>query len=224
MPLDSQPARSSLNGNWDAISKSVVLVEAEGTDCNRFGSGTIILDGSYVLTNQHVSGDGECELEVWFTDSASDVPTRSVRAALVVSDSRLDLAVIQLLDAAGNPYIDKTRVPLKISPIVPKLGDKLFILGYPGLGGSTITLTSGDFAGIALHYEVEYFKTTASLNRGVSGGTALSADGDFLGVPTAGTGADIACEDEEPCMVVGTELGLVRPISYAQDLIARMPD
>ena len=43
--------------NWDDIARSVVYFEVGG-GCQWVGSGTLILDGSYVLTNWHVSGGG----------------------------------------------------------------------------------------------------------------------------------------------------------------------
>lgn len=222
-PAGSVPASAPLGRNWDIVSRSVVLVEADGTDCGWRGSGTIILDGSYVLTNQHVSGEGECDITVWFTDSASAVPTKSVTAKVVVSDEQVDLAVIRLFNDLGEPFSDPSRQALTIRAVTPELGEKVFILGYPGLGGSTITLTSGDFAGIDLSEQIKFFKTTASMNPGVSGGAALNEKGELVGIPTAGIGADIVCEGDDECVANGSTIGLVRPASYAQDIISRIP-
>lgn len=221
-PQPSFSESAPLGKNWDVVSRSVVLIEADGADCGWRGSGTIILDGSYVLTNQHVSGDGECDLTVWFTDSASAVPTKSVKARVVVSDDEIDLAVLRLLSESGEPFIDLSRQALAIRVTTPKLGEKVFILGYPGLGGSTITLTSGDFAGIDVSEQTQYFKTTASMNPGVSGGAALDDNGELIGIPTAGIGADIVCEGNDDCVANGSTIGLVRPSSYAQDIISQI--
>jgi S1-C subfamily serine protease len=125
-----------------------VYIEAAGSQCGWTGSGSIVGDGSYVLTNQHVSGDGECDLTVWLTDSTTAAPTKYVRAEVIESDSLRDLSVIQMRDSNGQPFVDASRKPIKFSTSLPKLGDKLTILGYPGIGGSTITLTSGDFSGM----------------------------------------------------------------------------
>lgn len=207
-----------IRGNWDALSRSVVLIEAGG-QCGWQGSGSIILDGSYVLTNQHVSGDGECDLTVWFTDSTDAQPSRAFSADVVVADKRLDLAIIRILDKFGDPYIDSGRMPLKIQTATPNLGEKMYVLGYPGLGGSTITLTSGDFAGVNLSEETKYFKTTASMNPGVSGGAALNEKGELIGIPTAGVGADVVCDDVDDCVANGSTIGLLRPSSYAKEII-----
>lgn len=218
-PKVAQAPPMGFNQDWDEVSRAVVRIEADGAGCGWQGSGTIILDGSYVLTNQHVSGDGQCEIKVWLTDSTSLAPTRFVAADVVVSDAELDLAVIRMFDESGMAFVDPSRTPLTLERRPPALGEKLYLLGYPGSGGSTITFTSGDFAGVDLSEEITYFKTTASMNPGVSGGAALNAEGDLVGIPTAGVGADIVCDKGEECVANGSTIGLLRPSSYAQAII-----
>lgn len=212
---------SPVGDNWEDVARSVVYIEALGSACSWSGSGSIVGDGSLVLTNQHVSGDGECNLAVYLTDSTSASPTQSVRAEVVVSDSQLDLAIIQLFDTSGQPYVAAGRTPLKLTASLPKLGDKITILGYPGLGGSTITLTSGDYSGIDKSESYEYLKTTANMNPGVSGGSAFNSDKQLVGIPTAGRGAEIACDQNTDCVANGSTIGLLRPVSYARDILSR---
>jgi S1-C subfamily serine protease len=220
-PLEPDTPPVVGNSEWDTVARSVVYIEATGSRCGWTGSGSIVGDGSYVLTNQHVSGDGECDLTVWLTDSTTAVPTKYVRAEVVESDSSRDLAVIQMRDSDGQPFIDSSRTPMKFSTSLPKLGDKLTILGYPGIGGSTITLTSGDFSGIDKTEAFEYLKTTANMNPGVSGGAAFNAKGELVGIPTAGRGAEIACDNQSDCVANGSTIGLLRPVALAQDVLAK---
>jgi S1-C subfamily serine protease len=219
-----EPNTSAVVGNseWDTVARSVVYIEATGSRCGWTGSGSIVGDGSYVLTNQHVSGDGECDLAVWLTDSTTAVPTKYVRAEVIKSDSSRDLAVIQMRDSDGQPFIDTSREPMKFSSTLPKLGDKLTILGYPGIGGSTITLTSGDFSGVDKSESYDYLKTTANMNPGVSGGAAFNAKGELVGIPTAGRGAEIACDSRSDCVANGSTIGLLRPVGLAEDLLSRI--
>lgn len=207
---------------WEQIARSVVLIQAEGSRCGWIGSGSIVGDGSYVLTNQHVSGDGECSLSVWLTDSTAEAPTNYVRGEVVTADQELDLAVVRMVDASGQPFVDASRKPMKVSGATPKLGEKITILGYPGLGGSTITLTSGDFSGVDTSERFEYLKTTANMNPGVSGGAALNSEGELVGVPTAGRGAEIACDGRSDCIANGSTIGLLRPASLAANILARV--
>lgn len=212
----SEPASKSASDvgltQWESLSRSVVYIEATGASCNWSGSGSIVLDGSYVLTNQHVSGDGECSLKVGFTDSTDSEPSMFVRAEVLISDAAIDLAVIRLLDQNGAPYSSAEHKPLEIEYSNLKLGDKIYTLGYPGVGGSTVTLTSGDYSGMD-HSDSDYYKTTANMNPGVSGGSALSVSGKLIGVPTAGV------VDPDTKQRVG--LNLIRPIEFAREMLER---
>ena len=205
-------ADSSLT-QWEELSRSVVYIEAAGASCGWAGSGSIVLDGSYVLTNHHVAGDGECDLRVGFTDSTDSEPTTFVNATVLISDAAIDLAVIRLIGQDGQPYSSPQHRPLVIDYANLKLGDKIYTLGYPGVGGATVTLTSGDYSGME-HSDTDFYKTTANMNPGVSGGSALSINGKLIGVPTAGV------LDPESKQRVG--LNLIRPISFAKQFLDKV--
>jgi S1-C subfamily serine protease len=202
--------------NWDQLARSVVFIEASGK-CDWRGSGTLVLDGSYILTNQHVASDGECDLRIGLTTSLDATPSGSYQARVLISDADLDLAVLRLVDSAGNPLIVAGHDPVQISYIQPPLGARLATLGYPALGsynaGMTITLTSGTFSGID-YTDGEFFKTDAKLRGGVSGGAAFNDRGQFIGVPTGGLIEEDTGED------VG--INLIRPAKYANDLLERV--
>jgi S1-C subfamily serine protease len=199
-------------GLWDSVARSIVYIEATGSQCNWTGSGSIVLDGSFVLTNQHVSGSGECTLQVFLTDSVESAPTKSLIASLVVFDNKNDLAVLRIFGDDGKPFIDKSRTPLVINELQLALGAKLFTLGYPGAGGSTITFTSGDFAGMD-DVDGVFYKTTAYMNSGVSGGAGLNERGELVGIPTAGKIDSVTNEK--------LGINLIRPVSFAQNLLQR---
>jgi S1-C subfamily serine protease len=222
VPPQTSSAQPPSDFNWEEKARSVVYIEALGGACEWSGSGSIVLDGSYILTNQHVAGDGECNLNVWLTDSTTEAPTKEVSAEIVISDSARDLAVLRMIDDLGNAFSDSSRSPLTLATSIPKLGDKLTILGYPGLGGSTITLTSGDYSGLDSSEEFDFLKTTANMNPGVSGGAALNARGEIVGIPTAGRGAEIACGNRKDCVANGSTIGLLRPASLARDIISQV--
>jgi S1-C subfamily serine protease len=204
---------------WESIARSVVFIEADGSACGWTGSGSLVGDGSYVLTNQHVAADGECELTVWLTDSTASVPTRSMTGNVVISDNQVDLAILRLSDSTGEVFKDGSRTPIQFADDLPELGDKLTILGYPGIGGSTITLTSGDYSGLDNSEEFDFLKTTANMNPGVSGGVALNTEGKLVGIPTAGRGAEVVCDGSADCVANGSTIGLLRPAKLAQQLL-----
>lgn len=201
--------------NWDLLARSVVFIEASG-ECDWRGSGTIVLDGSYILTNQHVALDGECDLRIGLTTSLRATPSGSYEARVIVSDQDLDLAVLRLIDSNGEPLKIAGHNPVQISYIQPPLGSRLATLGYPALGsyesGMTITLTSGILAGIDYTYG-EFFKTDAQLRGGVSGGAAFNYQGQLIGVPTGGL------IEEDTGESVG--INLIRPVKFAKPLLDR---
>lgn len=212
-PTSTVSTSSSLpSGKWDQVARSVVYIEATGSQCGWTGSGSLVLDGSYVLTNQHVAGSGECDLAVFFTQSTSVAPTVGYAAALVVYDVANDLAVLRVFDSAGQPLSDSARPSLVINAAALSLGSTIYTLGYPAAGGSTITFTSGDYSGMD-DVDGVYYKTTAYMNSGVSGGAALNAAGELIGVPTAGK--------VDPDTKENLGINLIRPISYATDLLAK---
>lgn len=215
--------------NWDDIARSVVYFEVGG-GCQWVGSGTLILDGSYVLTNWHVSGGGECPIRVGFTDNVSKPPTDFYTAEVVCWDSQIDLAIVQLKDSSGAPYIPPGRKPVTIASSEIRLGEAVRILGYPVVREDqfeageryTLTLTDGVISGAENfgerpgykptdsrnnEYEVwgDYFKHTAKQNGGVSGGGAFNAAGQLVGIPTAGS----------------DNLELMRPVRFANVLIGQ---
>ena len=215
--------------NWDDIARSVVYFEVGGS-CQWVGSGTLILDGSYVLTNWHVSGGGECPMRVGFTDNVSNPPTDFYTAEVVCWDSQIDLAIVQLKDSSGAPYIPPGRKPVTIASSEIRLGEAVRILGYPVVRDDqfdageryTLTLTDGVISGTENFgerpgynpsdsrkndYEVwgEYFKHTAKQNGGVSGGGAFNSAGQLVGIPTAGS----------------DNLELMRPVRFANVLIGQ---
>ena len=208
---ENPPASSDVGKvDWVELARSVVYFEVGG-NCQWVGSGTLILDGSYVLTNWHVSGGGECPLRVGLTESPSVPPSEFHPATVVIWDSQIDLAIVRLQDASGAPYVPPGRKPVSLATTEVRLGDQVKLLGYPVVREDqfesderyTLTLTDGSVSGTEdfgersgykptdarnNDYEVwgEYIKHTAKQNGGVSGGGAFNAAGQLVAIPTAG--------------------------------------
>ncbi len=64
------------------------------------------------------------------------------------------------------------------------IGDHLSVLGYPGVGGSSLTVTDGIISGFEDDNGVRYIKTSAKIEHGNSGGIAVKDSGCVLGIPT----------------------------------------
>jgi hypothetical protein len=92
---------------------------------------------------------------------------------------------------------------------------EMFIMGYPGVGGSTIHVTRGTVSGFLGRDGGSgrfWIKTDAAIAHGNSGGSAVDEDGKLIGIPTAvfPGSADI-----------GEKVGMVRPVELAKELVAK---
>ncbi len=175
--------------DWAELALSVVSIEAGGCpsfppDLYGSGSGTVVSSGTHILTNAHVVLDNHgqpCrELVVWFTNSFEAEPSHWVLADLAAADEVLDLAVLKLRE----PVPPSRSIEVTAQQLEP--GEAIRILGYPGVGGLTMTLTRGGYSGLVDHGRESYIKTDADISEGSSGGAAFDEAGVFIGVPTAG--------------------------------------
>lgn len=146
------------------------------------GSGVIVSEDGYILTNAHVVQQEGSELQVIFVD------TSTADASLVYYDDSLDLAVIKV-DKTGLPAIsfaDSDEV---------EIGDKSIAIGNPTGFNLQSTLTSGYISGLNRTITMSngldmtgLIQTDASINSGNSGGALLNKKGDLIGINTAKAG------------------------------------
>nr|WP_282449978.1 trypsin-like peptidase domain-containing protein [Microbulbifer sp. CAU 1566] len=141
------------------------------------GSGVIVNEEGYVLTNYHVIAAAE-EIAIVLSDG------REAQARIVGSDSDFDLAVLKIdLDnltaiAVGEP--DKTQV-----------GDVVLAIGNPFGVGQTVTqgiisATGRDLSNTGTgSYLLNFLQTDAAVNPGNSGGALVDARGKLLGINTS---------------------------------------
>lgn len=143
------------------------------------GSGILISNDGYILTNNHVVEDAVRDgINVTLDDK------RSYDARVVGRDPSTDLAVIKV-DAAELPAAvignsDKVEV-----------GEWVLAIGNPFRLRSTVTAgivgaLSRDVQIINDEYRIESFiQTDAAINRGNSGGALVNTSGELIGVNTA---------------------------------------
>ena len=209
------------SADWDRLTRSIVLLYAP--DCGWTGSGTLVLRSDHVLTNAHVVFDerGEpCDLEIYAAESPDVDPERIAFAVAVpqATDHLHDLAVVRLVDEHGDPVSIEDRSSITISDQELAIGNRIKVLGFPGMGGIKITITPGEQAGWwtgeGNGWEGDFYKTSAKMGPGVSGGAAFAElGGAFIGIPTGGSSQE-ASEG-------GDMLGLIRPSNYAVPLIEK---
>lgn len=206
-----------------ALNAAVRIIVPTGPSSASTGSGSVITPKGHILTNFHVVSDDNGKLInngnnviVAVPPNEGDAAQPKFRAKVADFDPKLDLAIIQLLALAdGAPLpanLGLTPIPVGSSKSV-NIGDTIIIIGFPGLGGSSLTVTRGIHSGIARFTDDpgSFIKTDTEINRGNSGGTAINAAGELIGVPTAGR-----FDREAP-----GKIGLVRPIDEARPLIEK---
>lgn len=174
------------------ISSEVQIVCTDGADNWFSGSGTIIDPKGIILTNRHVvEGAYNNICYIGFLESINQEPNfgskdnpNLAEIKYITTANDMDAAVLYL-DNPNNaiyPYVNIWNSNSSNS----KFGDKIEVIGYPGIGGSTITYTSGDFSGFGSTSDgtQNYIKTTAVLEHGNSGGSAYNQKGEFVGIPS----------------------------------------
>ncbi len=171
--------------NWEQLAASVVQVvclNAAGV-AQSTGSGFAVGDGRQIVTNHHVVVDDRNRVcpgvDVRVGGTFSVAPTRSTKASVVRSARARDLALLSL-DSVSDPL-----PPVNISAAAPRAGEEITVLGYPGAGGDTITLTTGRYSGTTQLSGQVWVKTDAQISPGNSGGPAFDAQGRLVGVASA---------------------------------------
>ena len=160
------------------------------------GSGTVLTPDGLILTNAHVVTMARYKrtaplMEVRITGRADEAARPTYLAAVSHYDPKSDLATLQVVsDLAGRPVAKPNLSWLEVgSSDDLMLGDRLAIIGYPAVGGATITFTAGRVSGFVgenyLGPGRAFIKTDAKLSSGSSGGAALDEQGRLVGIPTS---------------------------------------
>jgi Do/DeqQ family serine protease len=141
------------------------------------GSGVVVSADGYVLTNNHVIGEGRAEVSVTLPDK------RELRAKIVGVDVDTDLAVLKI-DARNLPVLawgDSSK--LKVAEWVLAIGNPFGVLNQTvTLGIVSATGRNIDRAQASL---VDFIQTDAAINQGNSGGALVNARGELIGINTA---------------------------------------
>ncbi len=207
------------------------------------GSGSVIDSRGLVLTNAHVVDnrwDEYTDIGVAMIERTDQAPDLVYLAEIVSIDYNLDLAVIQIQsDLSGNRVsVDLPTVALGDSDQV-ELGGTLRILGYPGIGGETITFTEGAISGFTSERGIDgraWIKTDATIAGGNSGGMAVDDQGRLVGIPTrvssgdargdivdcravVDTNRDGVIDSQDTCVPLGGFINGLRPVNLAMPVI-----
>lgn len=211
--VDNSKPPSSIGDIAQKVQPSVVSIEVLVGNTGGSGSGVVIAEDGYILTNNHVismAADAEgATINVSFVDGSISP------AQIVGRDQKSDLAVLKV-DKPGLTPIDIGQ-----SKNVA-VGDQVVAFGSPlGLAG---TVTSGIVSALdrPMHLAGEgadtdayimALQTDASINPGNSGGALVDDQGALIGINTA-----IASFSSGEGQAGSIGLGFAIPVDYAMDI------
>lgn len=147
---------------------------SDGPEKRSAGSGVIIREDGYILTNSHVART-DSQIKVTLNDK------RDFPGQLVGKDNFTDLALVKI-NATGLP-IARLGSSKNIRP-----GEWAIAIGNPFGFEHTVTLGIVSAIGRSvadLNHHVELIQTDAAINPGNSGGPLLNLGGEVIGINTA---------------------------------------
>lgn len=141
---------------------------------NSLGSGFVISEDGYIVTNNHVIADAD-EVTANFSDGTKLI------AEVVGRDPKTDLAVLKV-----EPDQPLTAVEIGDSSTA-RIGDWVMAIGNPFGFGRTVTVGIISAIGRDINsgpYD-DFIQTDASINKGNSGGPLFNMEGQVVGINTA---------------------------------------
>ncbi len=137
------------------------------------GSGVIISEDGYIVTNNHVIKDAS-ELEITLNNK------KSYKATLVGTDVKMDIALLKIDTDEKLPYstfADSDQV---------KVGEWVLAVGNPYNLNSTVTagIVSAKARNLDTRGIQSFIQTDAAVNPGNSGGALVNTRGELIGINT----------------------------------------
>ncbi|MBN1225906.1 MAG: DegQ family serine endoprotease [Deltaproteobacteria bacterium] len=178
--------------------------EPEGTMKQRsLGSGFVVTDDGYILTNNHVVADAD-EIQVTFSEN------EKYEAKIIGRDEKTDIALIKI-------DIDKKLTAVKLGDSDKlRIGDWVVAIGNPFGLGNTVTagIVSAKGRIIGAGPYDNFIQTDASINPGNSGGPLFNLEGEVVGINTAivaPTGGNVG-------------IGFAIPINMAKSVMSQLKE
>ena len=194
--LDEEIAREQRGSNSSSAGTVRSRPKASGT-------GFFITEDGYLITNEHVAGDGAqvrlvtvtgiTSAKVVKVDSADDL------ALLKVSNKQFSLTADEFLDAPSGVGPKQGEVRFAALPVVSsrpvKLGSSVATIGFPdpALQGFAPKFTRGEIGSLSgPEDDARYFQISVPVQPGNSGGALVNERGNVVGVVCAKLSAQAA--------------------------------
>ena len=164
-PTPTTSASLSLADVVDKARPSVVRVVTDAGS----GTGFVIDDSGYILTNEHVV-EGLTRVTIVFHDGAR------LEARVLSVDAARDIALLEV-------ETDRNLAPLEFAASVRE-GEGVIALGFPLDLAESMTVTRGIVSALRTFDGVKHVQTDAAINPGNSGGPLLNDRGEVVGMNT----------------------------------------
>ncbi|MCH2138233.1 MAG: trypsin-like peptidase domain-containing protein [Phycisphaerales bacterium] len=193
------PPELSVRQQAARVKSSVVLVRTP----SGLGSGVIVNDDGYAITNAHVvQGEQQLRAVAWIPQPDGTLKRTTIEDVEIVAiNNHLDLALLRVPHPEGGTF---SWSPLERFETI-EVGQPVFAIGNPlGLEQTTsqgvISTTQRNFEGLS------YIQTDAAINPGNSGGPLFNTRGEVVGITNMG-------------ITGGEALGFAIPARYVKDFI-----
>ncbi len=195
------PFRQKENDPFDDFFKRFFGDNPQGQYRKRgLGSGFIISEDGYILTNNHVV-ERATDIDVILEDG------ESYEAEIVGTDPKSDVALLKI-----NPKHKLPAVQLGNSKEL-EIGDWVVAIGNPFGLGHTVTagIISAKGRSLGLGSYDDFIQTDAAINPGNSGGPLFNLEGEVIGVNTA-------------IIAGGQGIGFAIPVNMAKYVVNQLRD
>lgn len=202
------------------VSKSVVSIVTsvkgksyfgQNYESQAAGTGIIVTEDGYVLTNKHVI-EGASAISVVLDDGTT---YKDVKVAAV--DSLNDIAFLKINDASGLTAAvlgdSKTiQVGQQVIAIGNALGEYQNTVTSGVISGTGRSLTATDSTGSMAEKLTDMIQTDAAINSGNSGGPLVNAAGQVIGINTATSSG------------TAENVGFAIPIAAAKGMLSQLKE
>ena len=145
---------------------------------NALGSGFVISEDGYIVTNNHVIAEADEILVEFFPGDGQ--PKKELPAKVIGTDEKTDIALLKVEATGPLQYVQFGDSD------IARVGDWVIAMGNPLGQGFSVSagIVSARNRALSGSYD-DYIQTDAAINRGNSGGPLFNMNGEVIGVNTA---------------------------------------
>ena len=205
---------NQLINSIEKVSPTVVSVSIESTTKDseiRFGSGLIISNDGYILTNSHVIESGELG-EIYVTLYGGEKHL----CQIIGIDKLTDIALLKINEINLNFTKLNPLIEVRRGQFVAALGNPHNLFSISKEPTATIGIISGKNVNFGLrksgHVYQNMIQTDATINRGNSGGPLINSNGEVVGINT------FIVSEKNSSLGFGFSIPINRVVDVVEDL------